>query len=169
MKQIFFYTVLILAFTIGLLCCQKIELVNQRAECVVNPEDNDAFLFIKEVDDTINSRFLSKNIYQNEVVGQWEYVCSKIIYPKTFCYAYLKSDSKHTLILDFKSNYTYTFTNTDTITLIKKTSGVGRIDSIRFSTDSTSDLQLTFSTPRGKKLYISINSLNYLQGYYRKK
>ena len=75
-------------FIIWLFGCKKstLQQIEPTDKCAANRNiaDQEAYLFINEV--SVGNRKMDKNIYLNEVVGSWKFVCSRHLPPKQYCY-----------------------------------------------------------------------------------
>jgi hypothetical protein len=136
----------------------------------VNAVYKAAYFFAKEVDDTANNRRLTKDIYLNEVVGSWKFVCSKELLPKQYCYSFYPADSVKDIMLNFNPDFTYTYTNKDTAHFPppKKMSGKGKLDSLFTSFYPNSDLDLRLNAPKGNKMFMAFYPLSYQKSYFKK-
>jgi hypothetical protein len=165
----------IFLFIIWLLGCKKsTPAVTPKDPCFVglNSPDQSAYLFVKEVDDTTGRRKMDKNIYLNEVVGSWKFVCSKRLEIKQVCYTYYLADGVRNITFNFKADFTYTYTVSDSLMFLyspKTLSGKGKLDSVLFNSSyPSSDLDLGFAPPKGDKMFMNFRSLYYNESYFKK-
>jgi hypothetical protein len=160
-------------FVIWLFGCKKSTPETPTDICFtqLQPVDQTAYLFVKEVDDASTNRQMDKNIYLNEVVGSWKFVCSKIVQPKQFCYSYYRADSMRNIVFDFKPAFTYTYITMDSIgfsRVSKAKFGKGRLDSLFRSSFPNSDIDLTLKSPKGGKMFMGFYPIIYTESYFKK-
>ncbi len=114
---------------------------------------------------------MNKDIYLSEVVGTWQFVCSKTLLPKRFCYEFNKADSVRNIILNFKTDFTHTYTMMDTAGFPyspQTVFGKGKLDTLFRSSYPNSDLYLSLKSPKGGKIYMGFRSIDYAEGYFKK-
>lgn len=158
-------------FIIGLLGCKKsTPQIEPTDKCAANRSvaDQEAYLFINEVG--TSSRKMDKNIYSNEVIGSWKFVCSRVLQPKQYCYTYYTAYSGRNIVINFKTDFTYTYTSSDPYFQNgqHKTSGGGKLDSLFVSNYNNSDLEFSIPAPNGDKMRIGFHSEAYLDSYFKK-
>ena len=76
--------------------------------------------------------------------------------------------SGRNIVISFKTDLTYTYSNADLVGFSKKMSGEGKLDSLFSSSYLNSDLAFGFKPPVGDKMYVNFYPLDYAESYFKK-
>ncbi len=124
--------------------------------------------FVEAFGSSTKQEVKDSTVFLSKVVGNWTFVVDKRRYLQQPCDTYFLADNAHQITINFKSDFTFTWTTTDTLLRAGKLLGTGRIDSTFRANYNSSDLEFAIYAVNGDKLHIGINSLQYYQSYFKK-